>query len=522
MDIYKITNLITGKCYVGFSKDAARRFKRHISLATQGVNRRLYDSMRKHGFENFELLILDTCETKEEAQLLEKEWIKELNSLMPNGYNMTRGGDGGYTLGAWTDEERVALYRQQAESRIGTVVSDETRRKISEAHLGKTMPIEMRHHLSKIMKQIGHRPSSPQKGRPSNMKGKTHTDDARRKISEARMGKTWEDLWDDDYILERKRKLTMSFTAENNPRYVNFHALDKVNVLKFISENKEKRLSDIPDHVGYSEFKIRELLRDVGVENYQVAKKDHKDNWADYINSLIPFVFKEGDDVTEILNVRKWEPPAEFRAANAKGSFPHFIPKTDCERVQNLSHQVQQWVEDEVVFQKSEKLDGSSMTVFYKDGEVGCCSRNLELKDDGTSTFWETAKNEQLVEKLISLGKNIALQGELLGGQIQGNSYKITGFKFFLYDIYDIDKQEYLRPEVVEQFAAAHGISHVPIIGYVTLPKEDTIQALLSDADGKSAVGCNPKREGFVYKSTKDTDISVKCISNSWLLSNDG
>lgn len=237
---------------------------------------------------------------------------------------------------------------------------------------------------------------------------------------------------------------------------------------------------------------------------------------------VVGALFTEGDDVTEFLGVQKWEPPQEFRAANTKGNFPYFIPKTDCERVQNLSHQVQQWVEDEVVFQKSEKLDGSSMTVFYKDGEVGCCSRNLELKDDGTSTFWETAKSEKLVEKLISLGKNIALQGELLGGQIQGNSYKITGFKFFLYDIYDIDKQEYLRPEVVEQFAAMHGISHVPVIGYVTLPKEDTIQALLLDADGKSAVGCNPKREGFVYKSTKDTSISVKCISNNWLLSNDG
>lgn len=247
------------------------------------------------------------------------------------------------------------------------------------------------------------------------------------------------------------------------------------------------------------------------------------------ITALFPFMnatedlqINEGLDITELLGIQRWEPPAEFRAANAKGSFPHFIPKTDCERVQNLSQQVQQWAEDEVVFQKSEKLDGSSMTLFYKDGEVGCCSRNLELKDDGTSTFWETAKAEKIVEKLIALGKNIALQGELMGGQIQGNAYKINGFKFFLYDIYDIDKQEYLRPEVVEQFAAMHGISHVPIIGYVTLPKEDTIQALLLDADGKSAVGCNPKREGFVYKSTKDTSISVKCISNSWLLSNDG
>lgn len=237
---------------------------------------------------------------------------------------------------------------------------------------------------------------------------------------------------------------------------------------------------------------------------------------------VVGALFTEGDDVTEFLGIQKWEPPQEFRAANAKGSFPYFIPKTDCERVQNLSSQVQQWAEEKVVFQKSEKLDGSSMTVFYKDGEVGVCSRNLELKDDGTSTLWETAKNEQLVEKLISFGKNIALQGELLGGQIQGNAYKITGFKFFLYDIYDIDKQEYLQPEAVEQFAEEHGISHVPIIGYVTLPKEDIVQTLLSDADGKSAVGCNPKREGFVYKSTKDTSISVKCISNNWLLSNDG
>ena len=83
-------------------------------------------------------------------------------------------------------------------------------------------------------------------------------------------------------------------------------------------------------------------------------------------------------------------------------------------------------------------------------------------------------------------------------------------------------EQEYLQPEAVEKFAEESGISHVPIIGYVTLPKEDIVQTLLSDADGKSAVGCNPKREGFVYKSTKDTSISVKCISNNWLLSNDG
>lgn len=100
------------------------------------------------------------------------------------------------------------------------------------------------------------------------------------------------------------------------------------------------------------------------------------------MNAQEALQIKEGRDVSELLNITKWEPPREFRAANAKGSFPHFIPKTDCERVQNLSRQVQQWAEDEVVFQKSEKLDGSSMTLFYKDGEVGCCSRNPNISLD--------------------------------------------------------------------------------------------------------------------------------------------
>ena len=132
--------------------------------------------------------------------------------------------------------------------------------------------------------------------------------------------------------------------------------------------------------------------------------------------------FYEGMDVSELLGIQRWEPPAEFRAANAKGSFPHFIPKTDQERIQNLSCSLEKWNAEKHQWQVTEKIDGSSMTVFYKDGEVGVCSRNLELKDDGTSTFWETAKSEGLVEKLIAVGKNIALQGELIGGNIQGNA----------------------------------------------------------------------------------------------------
>ncbi len=226
--------------------------------------------------------------------------------------------------------------------------------------------------------------------------------------------------------------------------------------------------------------------------------------------------FYEGMDVSELLGIQRWEPPQEFRAANAKGSFPYFIPKTDQERIQNLSRSLEKWNTEGHAWQVTEKVDGSSMTVFYKDGEVGVCSRNLELKDEGTSTFWGTAKAEGLVEKLLSLGKNIALQGELIGGNIQGNAYKVDTFQFHLYDIFDIDLQEYLSPKSVEAVALQLNIQHVPVLGrFVT--HNASMEDLLANAEGKSMIGVKPEREGLVFKSLQEPGTSFKVVSNRWL-----
>jgi RNA ligase (TIGR02306 family) len=236
---------------------------------------------------------------------------------------------------------------------------------------------------------------------------------------------------------------------------------------------------------------------------------------------VVGALFTEGDDVTDFLGIQKWEPPQEFRAANAKGNFPYFIPKTDQERIQNLSRSLEKWNAESHQWQVTEKIDGSSMTVFYKDGEVGVCSRNLELKDDGTSTFWETAKSEGLVEKLIAVGKNIALQGELIGGQIQGNAYKVDKFQFHLYDIFDIDTQQYLTPKDVEGTALQLNIRHVPVLEQFTT-FDVRMEDLIAYAEGKSVVGAKPEREGLVFKSLTEPGTSFKVISNKWLLKNDG
>lgn len=99
MDIYKITNLINNKIYIGKAKDYQRRYRDHIGLASKGVESYLYNAIRKYGEANFKIDQIDSAETDEELNNKEKYWIKQYDSTNPEkGYNMTDGGDGGNTL----------------------------------------------------------------------------------------------------------------------------------------------------------------------------------------------------------------------------------------------------------------------------------------------------------------------------------------------------------------------------------------------------------------------------------------
>jgi RNA ligase (TIGR02306 family) len=229
-----------------------------------------------------------------------------------------------------------------------------------------------------------------------------------------------------------------------------------------------------------------------------------------------------GVDVTEGLGILKWEPPQEFMAANAKGTFPSFIPKTDQERIQNISQaQFQKWIDEGVEFERSEKIDGSSMTVFIKDGVVGVCSRNLELKEDEGNTFWKTAHSSGAVKALLESCKpvwyvDLAIQGELIGPGIQGNSYGLTDFEFLVYDVFNISNNQYLSPHLVRELAAEFGLKTVPIIEESGKIKSSVGQ-LLKDANGVSKLNPKAKREGDVYKAKNGVE-SFKVISDEWLI----
>jgi RNA ligase (TIGR02306 family) len=244
----------------------------------------------------------------------------------------------------------------------------------------------------------------------------------------------------------------------------------------------------------------------------------------------------EGQDVTEMLGIVKYEPPVPAQlAGKATGYFPSFLRKTEEERCQNLTREYETWkLSSEHQFYVSEKLDGSSSTFYVRDGEFGVCSRNLDLCrpepfvegmvmcDDGIerpkkeNTFWKVARELNIEENVVDMGRNLAIQGEIIGEGIQGNPYRIKGQTLRVYNAFDIDTQEYLGFEDLKLTTRALCLEMVPIIDEeFTLP--ETIDELLKFAEGKSTLNAAAEREGYVIRS-HDMKISFKVISNNFLL----
>ena len=243
---------------------------------------------------------------------------------------------------------------------------------------------------------------------------------------------------------------------------------------------------------------------------------------------------KEGQDVSDILGIVKWENPnfaTSVGSFRTKGDFPSFISKTDQERVQNLTKKFDDI--KAVIWEVTEKYDGSSMTVYFsKHGDTvqeGVCSRNLDLKmevdDSGTiNSFWEIAIREQLLEKIRSCGMNVAIQGEMCGNKINNNIYNLTSRDFWLFDVYNIDEGRYFTPAERQAFAEKYNIKHVPVLfNDFKIPEDMTIDELLKFAEGKSVLNKKTEREGLVFKRMNVdegacTVNSFKTISNNYLM----
>lgn len=238
-----------------------------------------------------------------------------------------------------------------------------------------------------------------------------------------------------------------------------------------------------------------------------------------------------GTDVTEHLGVQKWEPEVSLSLrgcapkGSSAGSFPYGIPKTDLERVQNISH-----LPFGETFEVTLKLDGSSCTLLHDlDGKVRVFSRNIELDRESPHNSGNAfvAISNQLESAVQGLPLGWAIRGELMGPGIQGNREGFSHLKFFAFDIWDAsgsDVPGYLPPGVTSDWCDKLGFEQTPLIdaGFVFNSEEHTRESLLQWAETFRSIN-HPIAEGIVFKHVLGDRAEMplkrfKVISNLFLL----
>ena len=177
--IYKITNKINGKIYIG------KHSTDNLNDGYMGSGVVLRQAIKKYGVENFTKDILEFCDKEVELNDLEKHYIDKYKSTDKSiGYNLTSGGDGTLGFTSWlkgkhlSDEIKKKLseakkgkhYIKMSEAKKGRHLSDETKKKLSELGKGRHHSEESRRKMSELGK------------------GRHHSEETKKKLSEAKKG----------------------------------------------------------------------------------------------------------------------------------------------------------------------------------------------------------------------------------------------------------------------------------------------------------------------------------------------
>ncbi len=262
--------------------------------------------------------------------------------------------------------------------------------------------------------------------------------------------------------------------------------------------------------------------------------------------------YNEGDDVTGIIGVRKYDPAADLEAKlmaerqareknkiakflmrynwfrdlfvkHNRSSFPTFLKKSDENRIQLFPNICED--EKDTIFSVSEKIDGQSGTFFLvksrnwfgkKTYKFGVCSRNFLLNKPDNSSYWTIARQlniESVLRELAQDANWICLQGEIVGAGIQGNKYGVSGYDFYAFNLIFPDKT--VDWDTMRCVLPLFGIKVVPYIDRCFRLKP-TIQENVEYAKGKSVVA-DIKREGVVVRNY-EKNLSFKIVNADFLL----
>lgn len=230
----------------------------------------------------------------------------------------------------------------------------------------------------------------------------------------------------------------------------------------------------------------------------------------------------EGDDLTALLGVQKYEPP--LPGGGFRANFPGVLSKTDEMRIQSEPEVLAELTGLPYVI--TLKYDGTSSTFLSNPLDSGAfhvCGRNFSIQE-GDNLYWRVAKRYGLAEKLTDPAfSHYAIQGEIVGPGIQKNPLGLKEVSLFVFSVFDVPEGKYLSHDAAQQVIADLGLTPVAVVeegdGFA-----HTQPSLLKLAEGRYE-GTNNEREGIVIRPREERHsptlggrLSFKAISNTYLL----
>lgn len=257
--IYKITNTINGKVYIGQTFDLAGRWAKHRYMVRQGSKRHLYSAIRKYGEDNFTMEVIEEC-LEERADEREVFWIMFYDATNSEyGYNETPGGIG--CIDYLAEHRKTEFSEKLSKALKGKPVSLAARENLSKKLRNREISQGQREKISKTLKE-GYATGRIKINLPPryDMTGYKHSDESRAKMSAARNGKTYEEIYDFDTARQLKEASRKRWMGHGNPNYVDVSAEQIVDLIKDGYQNKE-----IAELLNISTTTIWERLKGVGL-----------------------------------------------------------------------------------------------------------------------------------------------------------------------------------------------------------------------------------------------------------------
>lgn len=267
-----------------------------------------------------------------------------------------------------------------------------------------------------------------------------------------------------------------------------------------------------------------------------------------------------GDDVTDLLGIRKYLLPSEreemkqefiergrlskymrrysfFRKFFLKTKdkrLPYWISKTDEERIQNMGYVLSNYPNCDVYV--TEKVDYQSATftgkylprysgifgrLFPKVYKFVVCSRNFQVWDKN-SLYWRIAQKYNL-ESILKDNPTLTIQGEQGDTSVQGNKYGIKEPMLWVFNIIDHEKRYHFNYEEMSAFCAANKLTTVPLLAKCKLSEiGSSVKDVVEYSKGKSVVA-DILREGIVVRCVENgkKTLSFKAVNPDFLLKYD-